>query len=240
MKKSKLLWLSAVLVMSVCTVGCGNNDDELDQSLTVEELNQSRAFRDLPLAIAERFIYMDAFYAPGTSVAVLDREGQPIYRLSIYRLYSPIMSSLGEFYDQQGRALDSRECFDADWKIVLSTSMETNLQNSYPGANQILRLMYQSNSDDDEKLDELPRWLANKVRSIKEDDNVYRLMVFKGKWRGQTVWFIDGEPAVAPFDPVYDEEGLPIQWSDNTSVLDFAQNSSDWQLLYTMRRSLVQ
>lgn len=235
MKKSKLLWLSAVLVMSVCTVGCGNNDDELDQSLTVEELNQSRAFRDLPLAIAERFIYMDAFYAPGTSVAVSDREGLPIYRL-----YSPIMSSLGEFYDQQGRALDSRECFDADWKIVLSTSMETNRQNSYPGANQILRLMYQSNSDDDEKLDELPRWLANKVRSIKEDDNVYRLMVFKGKWRGQTVWFIDGEPAVAPFDPVYDEEGLPIQWSDNTSVLDFAQNSSDWQLLYTMRRSLVQ
>lgn len=235
MKKSKLLWLSAVLVMSVCTVGCGNNDDELDQSLTVEELSQSRAFRDLPLAIAERFIYMDAFYAPGASVAVSDREGQPIYRL-----YSPIMSSLGEFYDQQGRALDSRECFDADWKIVLSTSMETNRQNSYPGAYQIFRLMYQSNSDDDEKLDELPRWLANKVRSIKEDDNVYRLMVFKGKWRGQTVWFIDGEPAVAPFDPVYDEEGLPIQWSDNTSVLDFAQNSSDWQLLYTMRRSLVQ
>ena len=235
MKKSKLLWLSAVLVMSVCTVGCGNNDDELDQSLTVEELSQSRAFRDLPLAIAERFIYMDAFYAPGTSVAVSDCEELPIYRL-----YSPIMSSLGEFYDQQGRALDSRECFDADWKIVLSTSMETNRQNSYPGANQILRLMYQSNSDDDEKLDELPRWLANKVRSIKEDDNVYRLMVFKGKWRGQTVWFIDGEPAVAPFDPVYDEEGLPIQWSDNTSVLDFAQNSSDWQLLYAMRRSLVQ
>ena len=235
MKKSKLLWLSAVLVMSVCTVGCGNNDDELDQSLTVDELSQSRAFRDLPLAIAERFIYMDAFYAPGTSVAVLDREGQPIYRL-----YSPIMSSLGEFYDQQGRALDSRECFDADWKIVLSTSMETNRQNSYPGAYQIFRLMYQSNSDDDEKLDELPRWLANKVRSIKEDDNVYRLMVFKGKWRGQTVWFIDGEPAVAPFDPVYNEEGLPIQWSDNTGILDFAQNSSDWQLLYTMRRSLVQ
>ena len=235
MKKSKLLWLSAVLVMSVCTVGCGNNDDELDQSLTVEELSQSRAFRDLPLAIAERFIYMDAFYAPGTSVAVADREGQPIYRL-----YSPIMSSLGDFYDQQGRALDSRECFDADWKIVLSTSMETNLQNSYPGANQILRLMYQPNSDDDEKLGEFPRWVANKVKVSKENESVYRLMVFKGKWRGQTVWFIDGEPAVAPFDPVYDEEGLPIQWSDNTSVLDFAQNSSDWQLLYAMRRSLVQ
>ena len=235
MKKSKLLWLSAVLVMSVCTVGCGNNDDELDQSLTVEELSQSRAFRDLPLAIAERFIYMDAFYAPGTSVAVSDREGQPIYRL-----YSPIMSSLGDFYDQQGRALDSRECFDADWKIVLSTSMETNRQNSYPGAYQIFKLMYQPNIDDDEKLDELPKWLANKVRGIKENDDVYRFSVFKGKWRGQTVWFIDGEPAVAPFDPVYDEEGLPIQWSDNTSVLDFAQNSSDWQLLYTMRRSLVQ
>ena len=235
MKKSKLLWLSAVLVMSVCTVGCGNNDDELDQSLTVEELSQSRAFRDLPLAIAERFIYMDAFYAPGASVAVSDREGQPIYRL-----YSPIMSSLGDFYDQQGRALDSRECFDADWKIVLSTSMETNRQNSYPGANQILRLMYQPNSDDDEKLGEFPRWVANKVKVSKENESVYRLMVFKGKWRGQTVWFIDGEPAVAPFDPVYDEEGLPIQWSDNTSVLDFAQNSSDWQLLYTMRRSLVQ
>lgn len=235
MKKSKLLWLSAVLVMSVCTVGCGNNDDELDQSLTVEELSQSRAFRDLPLVIAERFIYMDAFYAPGTSVAVADREGLPIYRL-----YSPIMSSLGDFYDQQGRALDSRECFDADWKTVLSTSMETNRQNSYPGANQILRLMYQSNSDDDEKLGELPRWVANKVRVSKENESVYRLMVFKGKWRGQTVWFIDGEPAVAPFDPVYGEEGLPIQWQDNTSVLDFAQNSSDWQLLYAMRRSLVQ
>ena len=234
MKKSKLLWLSAVLVMSVCTVGCGNNDDELDQSLTVEELSQSRAFRDLPLAIAERFIYMDAFYAPGTSVAVADREGQPIYRL-----YSPIMSSLGDFYDQQGRALDSRECFDADWKIVLSTSMETNLQNSYPGANQILRLMYQPNSDDDEKLGEFPRWVANKVKVSKENESVYRLMVFKGKWRGQTVWFIDGEPAVAPFDPAYSEEGLPIQWPDNTSVLDFAQNSSDWQLLYTMLRSFT-
>ena len=235
MKKSKLLWLSAVLMMSVCMVDCSNNDDELDQPLTVDELSQSRAFRDLPLAIAERFIYMDAFYAPGTSVAVADREGQPIYRL-----YSPIMSSLGDFYDQQGRALDSRECFDADWKIVLSTSMETNLQNSYPGANQILRLMYQPNSDDDEKLGEFPRWVANKVKVSKENESVYRLMVFKGKWRGQTVWFIDGEPAVAPFDPVYNEEGLPIQWSDNTSVLDFAQNSSDWQLLYTMRRSLVQ
>ena len=235
MKKSKLLWLSAVLMMSVCMVDCSNNDDELDQPLTVDELSQSRAFRDLPLAIAEMFIYMDAFYAPGTSVAVSDREGLPIYRL-----YSPIMSSLGDFYDQQGRALDSRECFDADWKIVLSTSMETNRQNSYPGAYQIFRLMYQPNSDDDEKLDELPKWLANKVRDIKENDDVYRFSVFKGKWRGQTVWFIDGEPAVAPFDPVYDEEGLPIQWSDNTSVLDFAQNSSDWQLLYTMRRSLVQ
>ena len=235
MKKSKLLWLSAVLMMSVCMVDCSNNDDELDQPLTVDELSQSRAFRDLPLAIAEMFIYMDAFYAPGTSVAVSDREGLPIYRL-----YSPIMSSLGDFYDQQGRTLDSRECFDADWKILLSTSMETNRQNSYPGAYQIFRLMYQSNSDDDEKLDELPKWLANKVRGIKENDDVYRFSVFKGKWRGQTVWFIDGEPAVAPFDPVYDEEGLPIQWSDNTSVLDFAQNSSDWQLLYTMRRSLVQ
>jgi hypothetical protein len=234
MKKSKLLWLSAVLVMSVCTVGCGNNDDELDQSLTVDELSLSRAFRDLPLAIAESFIYMDAFYAPGTSVAVADREGQPIYRL-----YSPIMSSLGDFYDQQGRALDSRECFDADWKIVLSTSMETNLQNSYPGANQILRLMYQPNSDDDEKLGEFPRWVANKVRASKENESVYTLMVFKGKWRGQTVWFIDGEPAVAPFDPVYNEEGLPIQWSDNTGILDFAQNSSDWQLLYTMLRSFT-
>ena len=234
MKKSKLLWLSAVLVMSVCTVGCGNNDDELDQSLTVEELSQSRAFRDLPLAIAERFIYMDAFYAPGASVAVSDREGQPIYRL-----YSPIMSSLGDFYDQKGRALDSRECFDADWKIVLSTSMETNRQNSYPGANQILRLMYQPNSDDDEKLGEFPRWVANKVKVSKENESVYRLMVFKGKWRGQTVWFIDGEPAVAPFDPVYNEEGLPIQWSDNTGILDFAQNSSDWQLLYTMLRSFT-
>ena len=234
MKKSKLLWLSAVLMMSVCMVDCSNNDDEQDLPLTVEELNQSRAFRDLPLAIAESFIYMDAFYAPGTSVAVADREGQPIYRL-----YSPIMSSLGDFYDQQGRALDSRECFDADWKIVLSTSMETNLQNSYPGANQILRLMYQPNSDDDEKLGEFPRWVANKVKVSKENESVYRLMVFKGKWRGQTVWFIDGEPAVAPFDPVYNEEGLPIQWSDNTGILDFAQNSSDWQLLYTMLRSFT-
>lgn len=234
MKKSKLLWLSAVLMMSVCMVDCSNNDDELDQPLTVDELSQSRAFRDLPLAIAESFIYMDAFYAPGTSVAVADREGQPIYRL-----YSPIMSSLGDFYDQQGRALDSRECFDADWKIVLSTSMETNLQNSYPGANQILRLMYQPNSDDDEKLGEFPRWVANKVKVSKENESVYRLMVFKGKWRGQTVWFIDGEPAVAPFDPVYNEEGLPIQWSDNTGILDFAQNSSDWQLLYTMLRSFT-
>ena len=229
MKKDFVYCIAALLMLAI--TACSSNDEDL----SADELSQSRTFRDLPLAIAERFIYMDAFYAPGASVAVLDREGQPIYRL-----YSPIMSSLGEFYDQQGRALDSRECFDADWKIVLSTSMETNRQNSYPGANQILRLMYQPNSDDDEKLDELPRWLANKVRSIKEDDNVYRLMVFKGKWRGQTVWFIDGEPAVAPFDPVYDEEGLPIQWSDNTSVLDFAQNSSDWQLLYTMRRSLVQ
>lgn len=234
MKKSKLLWLSAVLMMSVCMVDCSNNDDELDQPLTVDELSQSRAFRDLPLAIAESFIYMDAFYAPGTSVAVADREGQPIYRL-----YSPIMSSLGDFYDQQGRALDSRECFDADWKIVLSTSMETNLQNSYPGANQILRLMYQPNSDDDEKLGEFPRWVANKVKVSKENESVYRLMVFKGKWRGQTVWFIDGEPAVAPFDPVYNEEGLPIQWSDNIGILDFAQNSSDWQLLYTMLRSFT-
>ena len=233
--KKVFVMMSMISLLSFGMTGCSSDD-----AISADELSQSRAFRDLPLAIAERFIYMDAFYAPGTSVAVLDREGQPIYRLSIYRLYSPIMSSLGEFYDQQGRALDSRECFDADWKIVLSTSMETNRQNSYPGAYQIFRLMYQPNSDDDEKLDELPRWLANKVRSIKEDDNVYRLMVFKGKWRGQTVWFIDGEPAVAPFDPVYDEEGLPIQWSDNTSVLDFAQNSSDWQLLYTMRRSLVQ
>ena len=228
--KKVFVMMGMIFLLSFGMTGCSSDD-----AISADELSQSRAFRDLPLAIAERFIYMDAFYAPGTSVAVADREGQPIYRL-----YSPIMSSLGEFYDQQGRALDSRECYDADWKIVLSTSMETNRQNSYPGAYQIFRLMYQSNSDDDEKLDELPRWLANKVRSIKEDDNVYRLMVFKGKWRGQTVWFIDGEPAVAPFDPVYDEEGLPIQWSDNTSVLDFAQNSSDWQLLYTMRRSLVQ
>lgn len=228
--KKVFVMMGMISLLSFGMTGCSSDD-----AISADELSQSRTFRDLPLAIAERFIYMDAFYAPGTSVAVSDREGQPIYRL-----YSPIMSSLGDFYDQQGRALDSRECFDADWKIVLSTSMETNLQNSYPGANQILRLIYQPNSDDDEKLDELPRWLANKVRSIKEDDNVYRLMVFKGKWRGQTVWFIDGEPAVAPFDPVYGEEGLPIQWSDNTSVLDFAQNSSDWQLLYTMRRSLVQ
>lgn len=227
--KKVFVMMGMIFLLSFGMTGCSSDD-----AVSADELSQSRAFRDLPLAIAERFIYMDAFYAPGTSVAVADREGQPIYRL-----YSPIMSSLGEFYDQQGRALDSRECFDADWKIVLSTSMETNLQNSYPGANQILRLMYQPNSDDDEKLDELPRWLANKVRSIKEDDNVYRLMVFKGKWRGQTVWFIDGEPAVAPFDPVYDEEGLPFLWSDNTSVLDFAQNSSDWQLLYTMLRSFT-
>ena len=230
--KKVFVMMSVISLLSFGMTGCSSDDAE---AISAGELSQSRAFRDLPLAIAERFIYMDAFYAPGTSVAVSDREGLPIYRL-----YSPIMSSLGDFYDQQGRALDSRECFDADWKTVLSTSMETNRQNSYPGAYQIFRLMYQSNSDDDEKLDELPKWLANKVRGIKENDDVYRFSVFKGKWRGQTVWFIDGEPAVAPFDPVYDEEGLPIQWSDNTSVLDFAQNSSDWQLLYTMRRSLVQ
>ena len=228
--KKVFVMMGMIFLLSFGMTGCSSDD-----AISADELSQSRAFRDLPLAIAERFIYMDAFYAPGTSVAVADREGQPIYRL-----YSPIMSSLGDFYDQQGRALDSRECFDADWKIVLSTSMETNWQNSYPGANQILRLMYQPNSDDDEKLGEFPRWVANKVKVSKENESVYRLMVFKGKWRGQTVWFIDGEPAVAPFDPVYNEEGLPIQWSDNTSVLDFAQNSSDWQLLYTMRRSLVQ
>ena len=230
--KKVFVVMSMISLLSFGMTGCSSDDAE---AISAGELSQSRAFRDLPLAIAERFIYMDAFYAPGTSVAVSDREGQPIYRL-----YSPIMSSLGEFYDQQGRALDSRECFDADWKIVLSTSMETNRQNSYPGANQILRLMYQPNSDDDEKLGEFPRWVANKVKVSKENESVYRLMVFKGKWRGQTVWFIDGEPAVAPFDPAYSEEGLPIQWPDNTSVLDFAQNSSDWQLLYTMRRSLVQ
>ena len=228
MKKDFVYCIAALLMLAI--TACSSNDEDL----SADELSQSRTFRDLPLAIAERFIYMDAFYAPGTSVAVSDREGQPIYRL-----YSPIMSSLGDFYDQQGRALDSRECFDADWKIVLSTSMETNLQNSYPGANQILRLMYQPNSDDDEKLGEFPRWVANKVKVSKENESVYRLMVFKGKWRGQTVWFIDGEPAVAPFDPVYNEEGLPIQWSDNTGILDFAQNSSDWQLLYTMLRSFT-
>lgn len=227
--KKVFVMMGMIFLLSFGMTGCSSDD-----AVSADELSQSRAFRDLPLAIAERFIYMDAFYAPGTSVAVADREGQPIYRL-----YSPIMSSLGDFYDQQGRALDSRECFDADWKIVLSTSMETNLQNSYPGANQILRLMYQPNSDDDEKLGEFPRWVANKVKVSKENESVYRLMVFKGKWRGQTVWFIDGEPAVAPFDPVYNEEGLPIQWSDNTGILDFAQNSSDWQLLYTMLRSFT-
>lgn len=229
--KKVFVMMSMISLLSFGMTGCSSDDAE---AISADELSQSRAFRDLPLAIAERFIYMDAFYAPGTSVAVADREGQPIYRL-----YSPIMSSLGEFYDQKGRALDSRECFDADWKIVLSTSMETNLQNSYPGAYQIFRLMYQSNSDDDEKLGEFPRWVANKVKVSKENESVYRLMVFKGKWRGQTVWFIDGEPAVAPFDPVYNEEGLPIQWSDNTGILDFAQNSSDWQLLYTMLRSFT-
>ena len=231
MMKKVFVMMSMISLLSFGMTGCSSDDAE---AISADELSQSRAFRDLPLAIAERFIYMDAFYAPGTSVAVADREGQPIYRL-----YSPIMSSLGEFYDQKGRALDSRECFDADWKIVLSTSMETNLQNSYPGAYQIFRLMYQSNSDDDEKLGEFPRWVANKVKVSKENESVYRLMVFKGKWRGQTVWFIDGEPAVAPFDPVYNEEGLPIQWSDNTGILDFAQNSSDWQLLYTMLRSFT-
>ena len=229
--KKVFVVMSMISLLSFGMTGCSSDDAE---AISAGELSQSRAFRDLPLAIAERFIYMDAFYAPGTSVAVSDREGQPIYRL-----YSPIMSSLGDFYDQKGRALDSRECFDADWKNVLSTSMETNLQNSYPGANQILRLMYQPNSDDDEKLGEFPRWVANKVKVSKENESVYRLMVFKGKWRGQTVWFIDGEPAVAPFDPAYSEEGLPIQWPDNTSVLDFAQNSSDWQLLYTMLRSFT-
>lgn len=229
--KKVFVMMGMIFLLSFGMTGCSSDDAE---AISADELSLSRAFRDLPLAIAEMFIYMDAFYAPGTSVAVSDREELPIYRL-----YSPIMSSLGDFYDQQGRALDSRECFDADWKTVLSTSMETNRQNSYPGANQILRLMYQSNSDDDEKLGELPRWVANKVRVSKENESVYRLMVFKGKWRGQTVWFIDGEPAVAPFDPVYGEEGLPIQWSDNTSVLDFAQNSSDWQLLYTMLRSFT-
>ena len=231
MMKKVFVMMGMIFLLSFGMTGCSSDDAE---AISADELSLSRAFRDLPLAIAEMFIYMDAFYAPGTSVAVSDREELPIYRL-----YSPIMSSLGDFYDQQGRALDSRECFDADWKTVLSTSMETNRQNSYPGANQILRLMYQSNSDDDEKLGELPRWVANKVRVSKENESVYRLMVFKGKWRGQTVWFIDGEPAVAPFDPVYGEEGLPIQWSDNTSVLDFAQNSSDWQLLYTMLRSFT-
>ena len=229
--KKVFVMMSMISLLSFGMTGCSSDDAE---AISADELSLSRAFRDLPLVIAERFIYMDAFYAPGTSVAVADREGQPIYRL-----YSPIMSSLGDFYDQQGRALDSRECFGADWKIVLSTSMETNLQNSYPGANQILRLMYQPNSDDDEKLGEFPRWVANKVKVSKENESVYRLMVFKGKWRGQTVWFIDGEPAVAPFDPVYNEEGLPIQWSDNTGILDFAQNSSDWQLLYTMLRSFT-
>ena len=229
MKKDFVYCIAALLMLAI--TACSSNDEDL----SADELSQSRTFRDLPLAIAERFIYMDAFYAPGTSVAVSDREGQPIYRL-----YSPIMSSLVEFYEKKGRALDSRECFDADWKIVLSTSMETNWQNSYPGANQILRLMYQPNSDDDEKLGEFPRWVANKVRASKENESVYTLMVFKGKWRGQTVWFINGEPAVAPFDPVYSEGGLPVQWPDNTSVLDFAQNSSDWQLLYAMRRSSVQ
>ena len=210
MKKDFVYCIAALLMLAI--TACSSNDEDL----SADELSQSRTFRDLPLAIAERFIYMDAFYAPGTSVAVSDREGQPIYRL-----YSPIMSSLGDFYDQKGR-------------------METNWQNSYPGANQILRLMYQPNSDDDEKLGEFPRWVANKVRASKENESVYTLMVFKGKWRGQTVWFINGEPAVAPFDPVYSEGGLPVQWPDNTSVLDFAQNSSDWQLLYAMRRSSVQ
>lgn len=238
--KKVFVMMGMIFLLSFGMTGCSSDDAE---AISAGELSQSRAFRDLPLAIAERLIFMDAFYAPGTSVAVTERDGQPIYRL-----YSPIMSHFGDFYDQQGRLLDSNECFDADWKTVLSMSMETNWQNSYPGAYQIFWLMHHSTSDisneegrdDDEKLGEFPRWVANKVRGIKENDDVYRFSVFKGKWRGQTVWFINGEPAVAPFDPVYSEGGLPVQWPDNTSVLDFAQNSSDWQLLYAMRRSLVQ
>ena len=97
MKKVFVL-MSMISLLSFGMTGCSSDD-----AISADELSQSRTFRDLPLAIAERFIYMDAFYAPGTSVAVSDREGQPIYRL-----YSPIMSSLGDFYDQQGRALDAK------------------------------------------------------------------------------------------------------------------------------------
>ena len=58
MMKKVFVMMGMIFLLSFGMTGCGSDDAE---AISADELSLSRAFRDLPLAIAERFIYYHFF-----------------------------------------------------------------------------------------------------------------------------------------------------------------------------------
>lgn len=253
MKKFLLTLLSVVLITTI--ISCNDEDnkessnDEVvvnknDESTPVQAVNQnnSEAFGQLPLPIAERFIYMDAIgYAPGTTISKAEWDGQTIYLFN-----NPLMSSAGEVYNQHGNRLYGQKYYDAEWDSVFSTQITDDWEQLYPGGyqifKQVLRFKTSIGSEgnvwrENIKLNELPDRISATARGWKANGSVYNFMLLKGNWKDKTYYYFIDEPSQSPFGPICDEDGYVLMWTDNASIVDFVTNSKDWQLLYVMWRS---
>lgn len=242
----KKIWMLIFLLTTVVTglAGCSDKDDDITyvypDSRTEEfkkELLKGN-YADLPLPIARQFIYMDAIsLGTGTTISVGKYKGK-----DIYCLYHPVMSSFGNVFNHQGERLFNVDYHEgADWKQVLESPLTVGWEKCYPGAYQLFKLWRQfidtvsatKRWDENKPLSDLPEWLANRIRAYKGNGAIQGFKAYQGCWNGETIYYLDYTGSEVLID-VITSDGKVHQWKDNLELLDFVQNSSQWQLLYVI------
>lgn len=232
-----------ILLTMVVTgfAGCSSDDDEYLSTAAMKYSKELlKGISQLPLPIAQRFLYMDAVSSgPGTTVYVGKSEGRVIYRL-----YSPFMSSLyGIPYDQYGIRAAGVKDQGTDWQTIVESSLMEPWEEMYPGGYQLFKLRryyHQTVSntsfwDGNKSMQELPEWLSFKIDSYRSRGDIAIFFLYQGEWRGMTVYYFD-VPDNVPFSTVQNADGANIQWDSNADLLDFLQSSRRWQLVYVMSR----
>jgi hypothetical protein len=86
-------------------------------------------------------------------------------------------------------------------------------------------------------IESFPEWLVAKVTEIEalhsKDVSMLKLRIFRGEWKGHTVYYVRDPFASCGFCEVYYEDGKNVIWSAEDVTSDsFCTESKDWVLIY--------
>lgn len=94
---------------------------------------------------------------------------------------------------------------------------------------------------ENESVVDIPDWLSTKIQEFEKDENLLAVVnIYRCKWKGQVIYYIDNPLNSCIYCEVYDRYGNKIIWDEEgNDVENFVATRKNEVLIYSISKKIT-